>query len=139
MHVGGWVNGTLAVVTSMQPNCVVIAKLANPSHKYPIPRFRQRIEIQGASYGILHQQFPLQLAYGFTVQGYTIQKAIVCLGSTFFASGQAYIALSRVKNLDDLVLWDFDPSIIKFDPFYQELLQWMDCVDVINPIPHLKL
>ena len=51
----------------------------------------------------------------------------------FFASGQAYIALSRVRTLADLVLWDFDPSVIQLDPFYQQLCQWMDCVDVINP------
>ena len=38
---GGWVNGTLAVVTSLHPSCVLIAKLANPTHKYPVPRFRQ--------------------------------------------------------------------------------------------------
>ena len=50
MDIGGFVNGTLVVITSMHPNCVVIAKLANPSHNFPAPRFRQRIEIQGASY-----------------------------------------------------------------------------------------
>ena len=52
---GGWVNGTPAVVTSLHPSCTVIIKFANPSHKYPVPRFRQRIEICGASYSILHQ------------------------------------------------------------------------------------
>lgn len=83
---GGWVNGTLAMITSIHPNCIVIAKLANQSHKYPVPRFRQRLEIHGASYSILHQQFPLQLAYSVTVhrvQGCTVQKAIVVLGSNF--------------------------------------------------------
>ena len=107
---GGWVNGTLAVVISLHPSCVVIA---NPAPKYPVPRFRQRIEIRGASYSILRQQFPLQLAYGVTVhrvQGCTVQKAVVCLGETFFASGQAYVALSRVRTLNDLVLWEFRPS-----------------------------
>ena len=48
----------------LHPSCIAIAKLANPVHKYPVPRFRQHIEICGASYSILHQQFPLQLAYG---------------------------------------------------------------------------
>ena len=132
----GWVNGTLAVVTSLHPSCIVIAKLANPSHKYPVPRFRQRIEIHGASYSILRQQFPVQLAYGVTVhrvQGCTVQKAVVCLGEKFFASGQAYVALSRVRNLSDLVLWEFDPSAIHLEPFYQQLLQWCDNVDVIRP------
>ena len=46
---GGWVNGTLAVVTSLRPSYIIIAKFANPAHKYPVPRFRQRTEIRGAS------------------------------------------------------------------------------------------
>ena len=107
----GWVSGTLAVVVSMHSNCIV-QKLTNSAHRYPVPRFRQKIEIQGASYSIMRQQFPLQLAYGVTVhriQGCTIQKAIVCLNSKFFESGQAYVALSRVRNL---VLWDFCTTAI---------------------------
>ena len=55
-----------------------------------------------------------------------------------FASGQACVAMSRVRTLDDLVRWNFDPSVIQLNPFYQQLLQLMDCVDVINPNPHLK-
>ena len=110
----------------------------NPAHKYPVPRFRQQIEIHGASYSILRQQFPLQLAYGVTVhrvQGCTVQKAVVCLGEKFFASGQAYVALSRVRTLNDLVLWEFHPSAVYLEPFYQQLLQWCDNVDVIRPTP----
>ena len=83
----GWVNGTLAVVVSLHSNCIVVQKLTNSAHRYPVPRFKQKIEIQGASYSIMRQQFPLQLAYGVTVygvQGCTIQKAIVCLNGKFF-------------------------------------------------------
>ena len=115
-----------------------MVKLANPTHKYPVPRFRQRIEIRGASYSILRQQFPLQLAYGVTVhrvQGCTVQKAVVCLGESFFASGQAYVALSRVRTLQDLVLWQFHPSAIYLHPFYLQLLKWCDAVDAVRPTP----
>ena len=132
---GGWVNGTLAVVTHLHDNCIIIQKLANPSQRYPIPRFRQKITIPGASYSIMRQQFPLQLAYGVTVhrvQGCTVNKAIVCLNEEFFESGQAYVALSRVRNLDDLVLWDFDPSAIQMSSFYKQLLEWCDYVDLIR-------
>ena len=134
----GWVNGTLAVVAALYQNCVVIQKMSNPSQRIPVPRFRQRIEINGASYSILHHQFPLQLAYAVTVhriQGLTVQKAIVCLNSSFFASGQAYVALSRVRRLDDMTLWDFCPSAICLLQFYQDLLKWCDCIDAIRPTP----
>ena len=105
----GWVNETLAVVTALYQNCVVIQKMSNPSQQIPVPRFRQQIEINATSYTILRHQFPLQLAYAVTVQriqGLTVQKAIVCLNSKFFASRQAYVALSHVQRLEDMILRD---------------------------------
>ena len=111
MDIESWVGKcTLAVVAALYQNYVVIQKMSNPSKRIPVPRFRQRIEMNGASYTILLHQFPLQLAYAVTVhrvQGLTLQKAIVCLNSSCFASGQAYVAMSRVRKLDDLILWDF--------------------------------
>ena len=57
----------------------------------------------------------------------------------FFASGQTYVALSRVRTLNDLVLWQFHSSAIYIEPFDQQLLQWCDNVDVIRPTPPTDL
>ena len=126
----------------MHENCIVICKMNKPSDHYPVPRFRQKFEIPGCSYSILQTQFPLQLAYAVTVhrmQGMTVQRTVVKLNDRFFASCQAYVALSRVKHLKDLVLWDYCQSSIHILKFYKGLLEWCDCVDVIRPTPPTKM
>ena len=135
---GGWVNGTLAVVIALHKQCLVLQKMTCSSHRLPITRFKQKFEIPGAAYTIMRQQFPLQLAYAVTVhrvQGMTVQKAIIKLNHKFFETGQAYVALSRVRNLQDLVLWDYSPNAIFALQFYKDLLRWCDCVDAIRASP----
>jgi len=51
-------------------------------------------------------QFPLRLAWAVTIhksQGLTFDRAIIDAGSAF-APGQVYVALSRIRSLDGLVL-----------------------------------
>lgn len=52
------------------------------------------------------EQYPLKLAWAITIhksQGLTFNKAIIDIGKAF-APGQVYVALSRCRNLDGIIL-----------------------------------
>jgi DNA-binding NarL/FixJ family response regulator len=68
--------------------------------------------------------YPIKLAWAITVhksQGLTFDKAIIDIGSAF-AAGQAYVALSRLRSLNGLILTsrlnenaiDYDKNIAEF-------------------------
>lgn len=64
------------------------------------------------------EQYPVKLAWAITVhksQGLTFTKAIIDVGSAF-APGQVYVALSRLRSLDGLILRTrIDPSVVSSD------------------------
>jgi len=60
-------------------------------------------------------QIPLVLAWALTIhksQGCTLDYVICDLGSSVFAPGQAYVALSRVKTLEGLLISQIDYSCL---------------------------
>ena len=139
----GWVNRTIAQVVSLAQNCIVVCQVDKPKEWLPLPRFKQLITISGASYHIVRYQFPVIPGYAVTVhrvQGMTarqtVKKAVVLLNKNFFESGQAYVALSWVKNLEDCTIWRYHHSAIYILDFYKQLLRWCDAQDTIQP-PHL--
>lgn len=80
-------------------------------------------------------QYPIRLAWAITIhksQGLTFNKAIIDAGASF-APGQVYVALSRLTNLNGLVLKSrilphcisTDERIVRFEKFElpEELLQ----------------
>ncbi|MBK8228151.1 MAG: AAA family ATPase [Flavobacteriales bacterium] len=64
------------------------------------------------------EQYPVKLAWAITVhksQGLTFSKAIIDVGHAF-APGQVYVALSRLRSLDGLILRTLiDPSVVSSD------------------------
>ena len=64
------------------------------------------------------EQYPIKLAWAITVhksQGLTFDKAIIDVGSAF-APGQVYVALSRLRSLNGLILRTrIDPSVVATD------------------------
>ncbi len=74
-------------------------------------------------------QIPLRVAYAVTIhksQGATLDCALVDIGSSTFECGQAYVALSRVRDLESLYVHNFNPARIMADPkvveFYAALV-----------------
>jgi len=69
--------------------------------------------------GIQRQQIPLRLAYAVTIhkaQGATLDCALIDIGKNTFEYGQAYVALSRVKSLESLYIWELDPAAFRVNP-----------------------
>jgi ATP-dependent exoDNAse (exonuclease V) alpha subunit len=102
---------------------------------YPIVKFITgemhtiRIHTWPAEEGLQRQQVPLRLAYAITIhkaQGATLDCALIDIGPNTFEYGQAYVALSRVKSLDSLYIWELDPSAFRVNPKVKKFLDSID-------------
>jgi ATP-dependent DNA helicase PIF1 len=121
------VNGSRGLVTGFLEDSVKTPLVKFQNFSKPIPISHNTWSLDDYE-GVSQQQIPLKLAYAITIhkaQGATLDSALIDVGSNTFERGQAYVALSRVKSLESLYLWDIMPDAFKANPrvkkFYESL------------------
>lgn len=111
---------------------------------YPMVKFRngEVIIISPATWasedvdGLAREQIPLRLAYAITIhkaQGATLDCALIDIGDNTFEYGQAYVALSRVRSLECLYIWDLKPSAFMVHPKVKAFLDIVYSLDTTVP------
>ncbi|RWS20460.1 hypothetical protein B4U80_03777 [Leptotrombidium deliense] len=127
----GWVNGTICRVLDMLHWGVVVCKESNYHVRMNIMRQRWNITPKNQTAESYRIQLPLDLAYALTIhktQGLTLDDVIIDMKNVW-QSGQAYVAMSRVRNDKNLKILSYDKSNIKIDPYYKALIKWFIDVD----------
>jgi ATP-dependent exoDNAse (exonuclease V) alpha subunit len=128
-----WVNGTLGVIKKISNDQIEVKvsdhktynvkpiKWQTLSYKFDENTQKMETEVIGS-----FKQYPLRLAWGITIhksQGKQFDQVIIDLGWGAFAHGQLYVALSRCKTLEGLILKSrvrpkdviVDNRVIEFD------------------------
>lgn len=116
-----YVNGSMGEVIAFDNEGAPIVELVS-GKKVTIKADSWKIEEDGKVKAEI-SQLPVKLAWAITVhksQGMTLDKAEIDL-SRAFASGQGYVALSRLTSLEGLYLKGFNPQALMISEQVQEM------------------
>ena len=110
----GLVNGAVGTVIEIKAHHITV-QFDGRQQPHRVERVKSRFMLFKKVY-ICRKQFPLILAFAVTVhkcQGLSLDCAIMDLSDKVFCAGMAYVALSRVKQLENLHLVAFTKDAIK--------------------------
>ena len=112
----GLVNGSRGIVTGFAADGNPVVKFMNGKTLTVKPAAWSSDDEPGA---LKRVQVPLRVAYALTIhkaQGASLDSALVDVGPSTFECGQAYVALSRVRNLDSLFIYEISPKSFRAHP-----------------------
>ena len=121
----GLCNGSVGIVSDISSSGPTVT--FKTGLKYTFTKYAWESDIIP---GYFIQQYPLILAWSVTIhksQGSTLESAEINIGSSVFAEGQTYVALSRVKSLNGLYLKSFNPKKIKTNKKVIEFYKQFEC------------
>ncbi len=109
-----WFNGKIGTVTKLTHECILVRCPNEEAHLEVEPvnwenvQYRLDDETKEITAEVIgtFTQYPLRLAWAITIhksQGLTFERAVIDAGAAF-SHGQVYVALSRCKTFEGLVL-----------------------------------
>lgn len=87
---------------------------------------------------VVRNQIPLRLAYAITIhkaQGASLDSALVDVGPSTFEYGQAYVALSRVRSLEALYIYEIHPKAFKAHPTVKAFYAALELTKKVDGVP----
>lgn len=105
----GLCNGSRGIVTELTDSKIKVKFLSGDELYFPPHAY----EYEDEKVKVVRYQYPFLLAYALTnfkCQGATLDCAIIDLGTSIFAPGQAYVAISRCRTLKGIYLVNLIPS-----------------------------
>jgi hypothetical protein len=114
----GYVNGTTGTVESFSPIDNMPIVRTTEGLKIKLDMEEWSLENDSGKVTATVSQVPLRLAWAITIhksQGMTLDAAEIDLSKTF-ETGQGYVALSRIKNIEGLRLMGLNTMALRVDP-----------------------
>ena len=114
----GLVNGSRGIITAFSLDGFPRVKFMN-GKELVVRKEKWSSDSEKDGDGVTREQVPLRLAYALTIhkaQGASLDSALIDVGPSTFEYGQAYVALSRVRSMESLYIYEISQRAFRAHP-----------------------